>query len=364
MRKLFVLVSALLLSQVVLADSSVIEDIIARVNDQIITRTDLNKAKEQTLNEMKQQNVSETDPRYKERASSTLRDLIDQDLLLDKGKQLGITGDTELVKRLDEMRKQMNLGSMEDLEKAAQQQGVSFEDFKQNIRNGIITQEVISREVGGSIKITQQETQYFYNKHKSELQQPEAIRLSEILVAVPQSASADPAADDASLKAAQEKASQLLKDLRAGQKFEDVAKKSSNGETAAQGGDLGYFKRGELAKELEDQTFAMKPGDISDVIRTKQGFLILKVAEHHTAGIPPLAEVQNQIQEQIYYQKLQPALRVYLTRLREEAYVDVKPGFVDTGASPNQTKPILTTGTDAITASAKKEKKRKKMGLM
>ncbi len=362
MRKPFVFIFVLLLGQIMWAGSSVIEDIIARVNDQIITRTDLNKAKEQALHEIKQQNASatESDASAKERESSALRDLIDQDLLLDKGKALGITGDTELIKRLDEMRKQMNLESMEDLEKAAQQQGVSFEDFKQNIRNGIITQEVISREVGSSIKITQQETQDYYNKHKSELQQPEAIRLSEILVAVPEQA----ASDDASVKAAQDKANQILKDLHSGHKFEDVAKKSSNGQTAAQGGDLGYFKRGELAKELEDKTFAMKPGDISDVIRTKQGFLILKVAEHHSAGIPPITEVQNQIQEQIYYQKLQPALRVYLTKLREDAYIDVKPGFVDTGASPNQTKPILTNGTDTITASSRKERKKKKTGLM
>src|SRR5262249_31524836 len=151
-------------------------------------------------------------------------------------------------------------------------------------------------------------------------------------------------------------ANQLLQQIRSGQKFEDVAKKSSEGSTAGQGGDLGYFKRGALAKELEDKTFALKPGDVSDVIRTKQGFVILKVTEHHAAGVPPLNEVEGQIQEQIYFQKLQPALRAYFTKLREQAYVDVKPGFIDSGASPNQTKPIVTPGTDNTTATAKKPK--------
>jgi peptidyl-prolyl cis-trans isomerase SurA len=376
MKKCLLVISALLLASLAFADSTVIEDIIARVNNQIITRSEFNRAKEQTANELKQQNVSDADPRFKERDKDVLRDLIDQQLLLEKGKDLGISGDTELVKRLDDMRKQMNLESLEDLEKAAQQQGVSFEDFKQNIRNNIITQQVIGSEVGRNIKISQQETQDYYNKHKAELERPEAVHLEEILVSTepPQNqqnankgADAASAEDPAKIQAAEQKANQLLKELRGGTKFEDVAKKSSDGPTASQGGDLGIFKRGELAKELEDKTFTMKPGDVSDVIRTKQGFLILKVAEHYSAGIPPINEIEPQIQEQIYMQKLNPALRTYLTKLREQAYIDIKPGFVDAGASPNQTKPIVTTGSssDLSTATNKKEgKKKKKLGVL
>jgi peptidyl-prolyl cis-trans isomerase SurA len=375
MRKLLLLISAPLLAGFVFADNTVIEDIIARVNNQIITRSEFTRAKEQTASELKQQNVSEADPKFKERDKDVLRDLIDQQLLLEKGKDLGISGDTELIKRLDEMRKQMNLESLEDLEKAAQQQGVSFEDFKQNIRNNIITQQVIGSEVGRNIKISQQETHDFYDKHKAELERPEAVRLEEILVSTQPQAQQDAnkaseamtQEDPAKLQAAEQKANELLKEIRSGAKFEDVAKKSSDGPTASQGGDLGVFKRGELAKELEDKTFSMKPRDVSDVIRTKQGFLILKVADHYSAGIPPLNEVEPQIQEQIYMQKLQPALRAYLTKLREQAYIDLKPGFLDTGASPNQTKPIVTTGSasDLSTASNKKQaKKKKKLGIM
>src|SRR6202044_4291817 len=111
-----------------------------------------------------------------------LRDLIDQQLLIEKGKDLSINGDTDLIKRLDQMRKEMKLDSMEDLEKAAASQGISYEDFKQNIRNQIITQKVIGEEVGGHLNITTEEQQKFYDEHKSELEQPESIRLSEILI--------------------------------------------------------------------------------------------------------------------------------------------------------------------------------------
>ena len=353
-----------------LAADTVIEEIIARVNSSIITRSDLAKSREELQQELKQNNVSPTDSRAKEKEKDVLRDLIDQQLLLGKGKDLGITGDTELVKRLDELRKQLKLESMDDLEKEAQKQGVSFEDFKAGIRNQIVTQQVISHEVAPRIQITQKEIQDYYNAHKADLEQPEAVDLSEILVSTgSENVNVDPNAppppeDPAKINAIEEKAKQMLASIKGGVKFEDVAKKSSDGPTADQGGELGQFKRGTLAKELEDLTFKMKPGDVSDVIRTKQGFVILKVNEHTQAGIAPLKQIENRIQEAIYYQKLQPALRTYLTKLREEAYIDVKPGFTDTGASPNQTKPIYTTASATDTSQAKKAKKKKKLGIL
>src|SRR5262249_28105083 len=143
-------------------------------------------------------------------------------------------------------------------------------------------------------------------------------------------------------------------------KFEDVAKKSSDGPSAAQGGDLGYFKRGTLAKELEDKTFAMKTNEPSDVVRTKQGFVILEATEHQAEGVPSMKDVEGKIQDAIYMEKLQPALRAYLTKLREDSYIDIKPGFVDSGASPNQTKPVETASKEA---SAKNLKKKKKLGI-
>ena len=367
-RKFLLSMGAVFLLSVSLAADTVIEEIIARVNDSIITRSDLAKSKNELQQELTQQNVPETDTRAQEKQKDLLRDLIDQQLLLEKGKDLGITGDTDLVKKLDELRKRLNLESMEDLEKEAQKQGVSFEDYKQEIRNQIITEQVISHEVAPRIQITEKEIQDYYDKHKSELEQPEFVDLAEILISTgPASVNVDPNAppapeDPAKIAAAEEKAKQLLASIKAGAKFEEVAKKSSEGPSADQGGELGQFKRGSLAKELEDLTFAMKPGTVSDVIRTKQGFVILKVNEHTQAGIAPLKQVQNRIQEAIYYEKLQPALRTYLTKLREDAYLDIKPGYVDTGASPNQTKPIYTTAAD--TNPTKKAKKKKKLGIL
>ena len=150
--------------------------------------------------------------------------------------------------------------------------------------------------------------------------------------------------------------------LQKGGNFDDLAKKYSNGPTSTLGGDLEYFKRGTLSKDLESQVFDLQAGQYTKPIRTNQGFVILKVTEHQTAGVPPLKDVETQIQEQIYVTKMQPALRDYLTKLREQAYIDIKAGYLDTGASPNETKPIYTTAASADT-SDNKVKKKKKLGI-
>ncbi len=371
-----------------LAAGQVVEEIITRVNNQIITRSEFERSKDQLKEEVKQQDPKDPDKAYADREKDVLRDLIDQQLLLDKGKDLGITGDTELIKRLDQMRKDMKLDSLEALEKEATKQGVSWEDFKQNMRNQIITQKVIGEEVGGKLSISKEEEQKFYDDHKSEMEQPEYIRLSEILVA-PKSAppaitpapdpgaagsvpaaqppvdeAAKQAADAAALSAAEAKANDLLKQIHAGANFEDIAKKYSDGPSAADGGALGMFKRGQLAKELEDKTFAMKAGDVTDVIRTKQGYVILKVVDHQMAGIPPMKDVLPKIQDALYYEKLQPALRAYLTKLREDAYIKYADGYVDTGMSPNQTQPVETAAAKEADAKKLAKKRHKKLGIL
>jgi peptidyl-prolyl cis-trans isomerase SurA len=350
---------------------SVVEEIITRVNNEIITRSEYIRSRDQLKQEIQQQDPANADRIFAEKQRDVLRDLIDQQLLLQKGKDLGINGDTELIKRLDEMRKQMNLETMEDLEKAAEAQGASYEDFKQNLRNQIITQKVIGQEVGQHLAMSKDEVKKFYDQHRAEMERPEQVRLSEILIAPKLPAKPAPSADakpeppsgadtEAALAAAQAKAQDLLDQIHKGAKFEDLAKRYSDGPSAKDGGDLQSFKRGELSKELEDKVFALKAGEVTDVIRTKQGYVILQATEHQTAGIPTLKEVEPRIQDALYMQKLQPALRAYLTTLREEAFIDYRTGYIDSGASAKQTKPVETTDKEA---KAKKLKKKKKLGV-
>ena len=328
-----------------------VEDIIARVNDQIITQSDYDRAMKELDQEEHQRGASMQE--ISDAHRDLLRNLIDQQLWISKGKELGITGETELVNRLNEIRKQYNLASLEDLEKAAQQQGVSYEDFKANIRNQIITQEVMRQEVGRKISFTPGEVQQYFEQHKQEYAQPESVKLGEILVSTGTGADQD---DPQKIAAAKAKADDIEAKLHSGTDFSQLAKSFSDGPTAAEGGDLGQFRRGSLAKVLEDQTFALKAGQFTEPIRTKQGWVILKVIEHTPGGVPPFKDVEQDVEQAYYVSKMEPAMRDYLTQMRDDAYLEVKPGFVDTGASPN--KRVFPIAYSAYTPPAPKKKKK------
>jgi len=315
-------------------NGTVVEDVIARVNDQIITRTEYERAREQLMEQARQENVPQGEA--EDKLHDLLRDMIDQQLLLSKGKELGITGDAETMRRLDDIRKQNHLDSMDALQKAAEQQGISFEDFRQQIRNQVISNQVVQDEVGRHLNLTRAQEEAYYKEHGKDFEVPEQVHLSEILIPTPDNAT------DAQVAAAQQKADEVEAKLKGGANFADTAKSYSGGPTASAGGDLGDFKRGALGDVLEKATFSLPAGGYTTPIRTRQGFVILRVDSHQQAGIPPLDQVERQVQEAIYFQQLQPALRAYLTKAREDAYIDIKPGFVDTGASHQQTKPEFT----------------------
>jgi peptidyl-prolyl cis-trans isomerase SurA len=315
-------------------NGAVVEDVIARVNDQIITRSEYERAEQGLLQDAQQQNEPQAE--FQDRLNNLLRDMIDQQLLLSKGKELGITGDAETIRRLDDLRKQNHLDSMEALEKAATQQGVSFEDFKRQIRDQAITGQVVREEVGRNLRMTHAEEVAYYNAHQKEFEQPEQVHLSEILVPTPENAT------DAQVAEAQAKADALAAKLKAGQAFADVAKASSGGPTASAGGELGDFKRGTLGTVLENATFSLPAGGVTPPIRTRQGFVILRVDSHQQAAVQPLSAVEGEVQNALYADQMQPALRAYLTKARQDAYVDIKPGFVDTGSTRRETKPAFT----------------------
>jgi peptidyl-prolyl cis-trans isomerase SurA len=335
-----------------------VEEVIARVNDQIITRSDYDRSLKELDADARQKGASAE--QIAAAHKDLLRNLIDQQLWLSKGKALGITGETELVKRLNDIRKQYHLESLEDLEKAAREQGVSFEDFKANIRNTIITQEVMRQEVGKRVQYTPGEVERYFDQHKQEYAQPESVTLAEILVstAAPAATATTPGGgqtdDPALLAAAKAKADDIEAKLSAGGDFIQLARTFSDGPTAAAGGDLGQFQRGKLAKVIEDKTFVLKTGQFTEPIRTKQGFLILKVVQHVSGGVPAYKDVQSQVEENLFMARMEPAMREYLTLMREQAFIDIKPGYSDTGASVKEVKPVYS----AYVPPAPKKKKK------
>ena len=165
----------------------VVEEIIARVNNEIITRSDYEKARATAAEDAKQDCQSRCTPEQlqtaiEDRQKNALRDLIDQSLLVQRGKDMSVSVEPDVIKRLDQIRIQNNLASMEDLEKAVSAQGLNWEDFKNNIRNSLLTQRVISSEVGSHITIGRDEIEKYYNEHKAEFVRPEQVALRSIEV--------------------------------------------------------------------------------------------------------------------------------------------------------------------------------------
>jgi peptidyl-prolyl cis-trans isomerase SurA len=254
-----------------------------------------------------------------------------------------------VIKRLDQIRIQNSLASMEDLEKAVSSQGVNWEDFKNNIRSGILTQRVISSEVGSHITIGKDEVQKYYEAHQKDFIRPEQVALREIEVSTE-------GKKESELPDLKKKAETALQRVKDGEDFGEIAKRLSDGSTAKQGGFLGVYKRGELSKQLEDIVFKMKKSGLSDVLDTKQGYLVLQVMEHYDEGQQPLSKVENEITDKLYSGRMEPALRDYLKMLREQSYVVVKPGFQDMAGGGNS-EILEVSATPEVSKTKKAHKK-------
>jgi peptidyl-prolyl cis-trans isomerase SurA len=309
------------------AAGKTVEEIIARVNNEIITLSEYEKARQSAEEDAKQECQSRCTPEQlqadiEDRRKNALRELIDQSLLVQRGKDMGLNVEADVIKQLDQIRIQNKLDSMEGLEKAVTSELINWEDFKNNIRNHILTQKVISSEVGSHITIGEDEVKKYYEAHKSEFVRPEEVALREIEVST-QGKSPD------ELPALKKKAETALKRVQDGEDFGEIGKRYSDSSTKDQGGFLGVYKRGELAKELEDKVFNMKRNELTDVLETKQGYLILQVLEHYDEGQQPIDKVRNEITDKLYTARLEPAMRDYLKTLREQSYVIIKPGYQD-----------------------------------
>jgi peptidyl-prolyl cis-trans isomerase SurA len=315
------------------SEGKVIEEIVARVNNEVITRSELEHSKVTAEEDAKQDCQNRCTPAQlkqitEDSQKNALRNLIDQSLLVQRAKDMSISVEPDVIKQLDQIRIENKLDSLESLEKAVESQGLNWEDFKNNIRNGLLTKKVISSEVGSHISIDKEEIQKYYDAHKQDYIRPEQVALRSIEINTA-------GKDEAEVAELRKKADTALKRIKDGEDFGEIAKRYSDGATAKQGGYLGIYKRGELSKQLEDVVFKMKKNDLTDVMETKQGFLIMQVLEHYDEGQQSLAKVENEIMDKLYGERMEPALREYLKMLREQSYVVVKPGYQDAAGGSN-----------------------------
>src|ERR1700733_6378022 len=301
-------------------------EIVARVNNDVITLAAYQKAEQQLRGEAARDCADcppeKIEAQFKEQQKDLLRGMIDESLMIQRAKDMGVNVESDLNKRLDQVRQQNGLAALDDLQKGVEASGLSWEDYKTTIRNGLLQKEVVQREVGSRVDISPDEVKQYYDAHPQEFMLPERVTLSEISVSTE-------GKNPEELAALRSKAEGLRTSVINGDDFSQVARLYSQGSTAKDGGALGTFQKGELAPQLEQTVFQMSKGQITDVIQTRTDFEILKVDDHLQAGLQPFEKVEPDIHGVILAQKMQPRIRDYLAELREQSNIIVKPGYND-----------------------------------
>jgi peptidyl-prolyl cis-trans isomerase SurA len=314
------------------ADVSVIDEIVAKVNGDIITRSEVERERRTIEAELKKQGMTgqRLQDAIRETAKNTLRERIDQLLLISKGKELNINVDAEVSKQLAETQKKLGIGDPEKFQQAVREQtGQSYEDYRNDLKNYLITNRVIRQEVSSKIQFKREELQKYYEEHKDEFLRKERVFLHEILVSTE-------GKDAAGIAAAERKAKDLSARASKGERFPELAQSNSDSQTAPQGGDMGSWEKGQLMQSIEDQIWDKPRGFVTPPIKVANGFLVLKVDEHQKAGQAAFEEVEMEVQDKLFGPRMQPLLRKYLTDLRANAFLEIKAGYEDAGAAPGK----------------------------
>ena len=344
------------------ADVRIVEEIIAKVNGDIITRGEMEQARTRMMEEAKSQGLTgaQLAEVVRNQDKNALRDQIDQLLLVQRGKDLDVKVDADVTRRLAEIQSQSKITDPDKFHDYIREQtGMSFEDFQQQMKNTLLTQKVIGEEISSRISIPEADLRKYYEEHQKEFVREEQVFLSQILISTE-------GKTPAQVAAAQKKAADLVTRARKGEKFSDLARQNSDDPaTAKDGGQLPPYKRSEhlLVKEIEDLVFQQKRGYVTDAIKLPQYLLILKVDDHYEAGQASFEEVKEQITQKLAEPKMEPKVREYLTNLRQNAFLQIKDGYVDAGAAPGkdtrwkdviQLKPETTTKEEV---AAKRKRK-------
>lgn len=310
----------------------IVDQIVAKVNGDIVSQDELERFTKELGTQLKAQGVSGSQFQHEltTREKDVLRDRIDELLLTQKGKELNINVDSDVTKYLANLQRQSGIVDTDKFhEYILQQSGMSFEDFQNEAKNNMLTREVIGQEVGRRINITDKEVEEFYKAHQSDFIREEKVFLSEVLVSTQ-------GKEGPAIAAADKKAKQVALEASHGQRFTDLARDNSDAATAKDGGVLGSYKKGEMSADIEAAVWDKPKGYVTQPIKLATGYDIFRVDDHTKAGLAPLADVRPEIESALYGPKMQPQVREYLTSLRKQAFLQVKPGFIDSGAAPGK----------------------------
>lgn len=289
--------------------------VVAKVDGVDITRGDVDQATKILLqqNRMPQQLDEETAKKVEEAA---LNQLIAKELLYQAGKKLEIKDlDKQVAERIAQGK--ARFPSAADYDKMLKDVSMTDKDVETFTREELVIDNLIDKNIASKVTVSDAEAKKFYDDNIDKFKRGEMVRASHILIGVDKNATPE------AKKQAKEKAEAILKKLKGGADFAELAKDDSTCPSKARGGDLGFFGRGQMVPEFEKAAFALKPGELSDVVETQFGYHIIKLTEKKAPETAKFDDVKERIDQYLKQQKTQEAIQKYIEELRGKAKVEI-----------------------------------------
>ena len=303
--------------------SMLLEQILVKVNGDIITKTDL---EQRQIDAIRRRGQQLPDDQLKkaiaEMTPDILVDAVDELLLLQRGKELGYKVTEDAYKRtIDNLRKDNKLESDEAFAAALKQEGLDIATLRKNLERQLIINQVQQVEVMGKLGLTEEEARRYYDEHTIDFTTPASITLRELVVAVPTDGKNVNVARD---EETQRKAEGVLARLQAGESFEKLVAELSDSPSKANGGLVGPILPNELAPDIKKLVDPLKPGQTTAVYRTPKGYGILKLETATKAEIKPFEQARDEIAKRVYDAKQRAEFDKYIRRLRSEGIIEWK----------------------------------------
>lgn len=310
------LLAIILLAPPVYAET--VDRIVAVVNEDIIILSEFNAAFEPYRRRIDDTYKGpERDTALAESRQAFLNRLIDASLIEQEARKNGISvKEEEVMTAIKDMTDRRNV-ALEDLVKELAKEGLSLEAYKKDIREQMVRMRLLRREIKSKLMVTDQEIGEYYSHHRSDYEGREAVRIQQILLAIPKGAGGE--VREKMRKAAEE----ISGRLKNGEPFELLAASFSSG-SAAGGGDLGFIERGMVLPEVEKAAFALGKGEVSGVVESPAGFHIIRVLDKRGGGLKPIENVREEIQARIEEQKMMKKFDEWLAALRKRSLIEIK----------------------------------------
>lgn len=288
---------------------------VASVNDSVITHQHV----EQKMNELRQQFIRQGRPVDEQQFASlkgrVVDSLIDEELLFQESQKINIRIDQAQVdKSISDIRSSFK--TEDEFLEGLKTMNLTKEDFLIKIKRSMATKKLIETKVESKIQISDKESQAFYNDHPEYFKMPEQVKASHILIKL------DKSADALARETATKKLKDVQEQLKKGGDFAALAKKVSEGPSNVNGGDLGFFGRGQMVKPFEDAVFALKPGETSDIVETNFGLHLIKLTEKKAGGVVDYANAKEKIDQHLKQKSMQQGVMAYIDNLKKNAKIE------------------------------------------